>query len=102
MRIYVGNLPYESTEEDLMQAFSAHGEVESVTVIRDRDTGRSKGFAFVEMPTSAEAQSAITAFNGQEFNRRTLTVNEARPRAERSFGGGGGGGGGRGMGGQRW
>ena len=101
MRIYVGNLPYESTEEDLMEAFSAHGEVESVTVIRDRDTGRSKGFAFVEMPTNAEAQSAITAFNGQEFNRRTLTVNEARPRAERSFGGGGGRGGG-GMGGQRW
>ena len=84
-----------------MEAFSAHGEVESVTVIRDRDTGRSKGFAFVEMPTNTEAQSAITAFNGQEFNRRTLTVNEARPRAERSFGGGGGGGG-RGMGGQRW
>ena len=101
MRIYVGNLPYESTEEDLVEAFSAHGEVESVTVIRDRDTGRSKGFAFVEMPTNAEAQAAIQAFNGQEFNRRTLTVNEARPRAERSFGGGGGRGGG-GMGGQRW
>ena len=100
MRIYVGNLPYESSEDDLIEAFSAHGEVESVTVIRDRDTGRSKGFAFVEMPTNSEAQAAITAFNGQEFNRRTLTVNEARPRAERSFGGGRGGGGG--MGGQRW
>lgn len=93
MRIYVGNLPYESTEEDLTEAFSAHGEVESVTVIRDRDTGRSKGFAFVEMPTNAEAQAAIAAFNGQEFSRRTLTVNEARPRAERGFGDGGGGGG---------
>ena len=102
MRIYVGNLPYESTEDDLMEAFSAHGEVESVTVIRDRDTGRSKGFAFVEMPTNSEAQAAITAFNGQEFNRRTLTVNEARPRTERGFGGGGGGGGGRGGGMPRW
>ena len=99
MRIYVGNLPYESTEEDLTEAFSAHGEVESVTVIRDRDTGRSKGFAFVEMPTNVEAQAAIAAFNGQEYNRRTLTVNEARPRAERGFGDGGGGGGGYGGGG---
>ena len=102
MRIYVGNLPYESTEDDLIEAFSAHGEVESVTVIKDRDTGRSKGFAFVEMPTNSEAESAIAAFNGQEFNRRTLTVNEARPRADRGFGGGGGGGGGRGGGMPRW
>ncbi|MBI2855655.1 MAG: RNA-binding protein, partial [Chloroflexi bacterium] len=64
MRIYVGNLPYHFAEEDLRDAFKAHGEVESITIIRDRDTGRSKGFGFVEMPTSAEAQAAITALNG--------------------------------------
>ncbi len=93
MRIYVGNLSYQVSEEDLQKAFGAHGKVESVTMIRDRDTGRSKGFAFVEMASSTEAQAAITALNGTELLERALTVNEARPRAERSFGGGGGGGG---------
>ena len=93
MRIYVGNLSYESTEDDLQEAFSAHGQVESVTIIRDRDTGRSKGFAFVEMPSSDEAQASINEMNGKEVQGRALTVNEARPRQERGFGGGGGGGG---------
>ena len=92
MRIYVGNLSYESSEDDLQEAFSAHGQVESVTIIRDRDTGRSKGFGFVEMPASEEAQASINEMNGKEFQGRPLTVNEARPRQERSFGGGGGGG----------
>ena len=91
MRIYVGNLSYESSEDDLQEAFSAHGQVESVTIIRDRDTGRSKGFGFVEMPASEEAQASINEMNGKEFQGRPLTVNEARPRQERSFGGGGGG-----------
>ena len=99
MRIYVGNLSYESTEDDLQEAFSAHGQVESVTIIRDRDTGRSKGFGFVEMPSSDEAQASINEMNGKEVQGRALTVNEARPRQERGFGGGGGGGGGRGP---RW
>ena len=93
MRIYVGNLSYESTEDELQAVFGAHGQVESVTIIRDRDTGRSKGFAFVEMPAAAEAQEAINTLNGNEIRDRVLTVNEARPREERSFGGGGGGGG---------
>ena len=93
MRIYVGNLSYESTEDDLREAFSAYGQVESVTVISDRDTGRSKGFAFVEMPSNDEAQASINEMNGKEVQGRALTVNEARPRQERSFGGGGGGGG---------
>ena len=100
MRIYVGNLPYHFAEEDLRDAFQAHGEVESITIIRDRDTGRSKGFGFVEMPTNAEALAAIGDLNGREFDERPLVVNEARPREERSFGGGGGGDrGGRGGGG---
>ena len=93
MRIYVGNLSYESTEDDLREAFSAYGQVESVTVISDRDTGRSKGFAFVEMPSNDEAQASINEMNGKEVHGRALTVNEARPRQERSGGGGGGGGG---------
>ena len=88
LRIYVGNLPYQTTEEELQEAFGAHGQVESATVIRDQRTSRSKGFAFVEMPSSEEAQAAIEALNGKEFNERTLTVNEARPREERGFGGG--------------
>ena len=96
LRIYVGNLPYQISEEDLQGAFGAYGKVESVTIIRDRDTGRSKGFGFVEMPSSTEAQAAITGLNGTEMQQRALTVNEARPREERSFGGGGGFGGGRG------
>lgn len=97
MRIYVGNLAYETSEQELRQAFEAHGEVQEVSVVRDRDTGRSRGFAFVEMPTAAEAQAAITALNGKDVGGRAITVNEARARQERSSGGGyGGGGGGRG------
>ena len=94
MRIYVGNLAYGVTDEDLEALFVAHGTVESAVVISDRDTGRSKGFGFVEMPTASEAETAIRSLNGNEQQGRTLTVNEARPRTE-SGGGGGGGGGGR-------
>lgn len=89
MRIYVGNISYETTEQDLREAFEAHGEVNDCALIKDRDTGRSKGFAFIEMPTSEEGQSAITTLNGKELSGRTIVVNEARPRVERSFGGGG-------------
>ncbi len=99
MRIYVGNFGFETSEQELREAFEAHGQVQEVSMIQDRDTGRSKGFAFVEMPTSAEAQAAIGALNGKEFGGRPATVNEARPRQERSFGGGGGGYGNRGGGG---
>ena len=74
------------TEQELREMFEAHGQVEEVTIIQDRQTGRSKGFAFVEMPTSAEAEAAIIALNGQENSGRTITVNEAKPRQERSFG----------------
>ena len=87
MRIYVGNFAYEMREQELREAFEAHGQVQEVSIVKDRDTGRSKGFAFVEMPTSAEAQAAIGALNGKEFGGRAITVNEARPRQERSFGG---------------
>jgi len=86
-------------EEELRETFEAHGQVQEVSIVQDRDTGRSKGFAFVEMPTSAEAQAAIGALNGKEFAGRTITVNEARPRPERRFGGGSGGFGNRGGGG---
>jgi len=89
LRIYLGNLPYEAAEEELEETFRQYGQVESVTIIKDRDTGRSKGFGFVEMPENAEAQSAIDAMNGQELGGRALTVNEARPREERGGGGGG-------------
>jgi len=98
LRIYVGNLAYETSEQELREAFEAYGEVQEVSVVRDRDTGRSRGFAFVEMPTSSEATSAISGMNGKDVGGRTLTVNEARARQERS-GGGGGYGGGRGSGG---
>lgn len=83
MRIYLGNLPYSSTEVDIEETFRPFGEVGSVTIIRDRDTGRSKGFGFVEMPEDGEARSAIAALNGQEMGGRVLTVNEARPREPR-------------------
>ena len=102
MRIYVGNFGFETSEQELREAFEAHGQVQEVTMIMNRDTGRPKGFAFVEMPTSAEAQAAIGALNGKEFGGRTITVNEARPRQDRSFGGGGGFRGGRGDRGSRW
>ena len=101
MRIYVGNFAYELSEQELRQAFEAHGQVQEVTMISDRETGRPKGFAFVEMPTSAEAQAAISALNGKDFGGRAITVNEARPRPERGSGGGGFGGGSGGRG-PRW
>ncbi|MDD5439747.1 MAG: RNA-binding protein [Candidatus Omnitrophica bacterium] len=89
MNIYVGNLSYECTDEDLKQAFQAFGQVTSATVIRDKFSGKSKGFGFVEMPTQAEAQNAIKDMNGKDLKGRPINVNEARPRT----GGGGGGGG---------
>ena len=100
-RIYVGNLSYKSTENDVASLFEQAGEVESVSIITDRDTGRSKGFGFVEM-SNEDADKAIAQFNGMELNGRALTVNEARPREERAGGGGGGRGGyGGGRGGNR-
>ena len=93
-KLYVGNLSYTTTEEDLQTLFTQAGSVSSVMLIKDRDTGRSKGFAFVEMGTPAEAQKAITQLHGSKFCDRDLTVNVARPREERSGGGGGGGWGG--------
>lgn len=96
MKIYVGNLSYSTTADAIEALFTDHGEVEEVYVPTDRDSGRPRGFAFVTMPNSSEAQAAIAAVNGTQLDGRTLNVNEARPRAE---GGGGGGGGGRGRGG---
>ncbi len=83
LRIYVGNFGFDTSEQEIRGAFEAHGEVQEVSMIQDRDTGRPKGFAFVEMPTESEAQAAIGALNGQEFGGRPITVNEARPRASR-------------------
>ena len=100
-KLYVGNLPYSFRDEDLQQAFAAHGTVSSAKVMMERDTGRSKGFGFVEMGDDAQAQTAINAMNGQQFGGRGLVVNEARPmepRPPRSGGGGFGGGGGYGGG----
>ncbi len=93
-KLYVGNLTYRVSSSDLEQLFSQYGSVESAEVISDRDTGRSKGFGFVEMSNDAEARAAIDALNEQEHDGRRLTVNEARPREPRPGGGGGGGGGG--------
>jgi len=99
-KLYVGNLPYSVSDSDLQAMFEAHGTVQSAQVIMDRDTGRSKGFGFVEMGSDQEAQAAIAALNGQDFRGRNLTVNEARPREDRGGGGRGGyGGGGGGRGG---
>jgi len=96
-KLYVGDLAYGVTDSTLSQLFEAHGSVQSAQVIMDRDTGRSKGFGFVEMGNDAEAQAAIQALNGKEVEGRALTVNEARPREDRGGGGGRGGyGGGRG------
>jgi RNA recognition motif-containing protein len=92
-KLYVGNLPYEVGETELQELCGQSGAVESVTVMRDQMTGRARGFAFVEMGTDEEAQQAITALNGTSVGGRTLTVNEARPKPERSGGGGGFGGG---------
>src|SRR5437868_12625748 len=111
--IYVGNLVWDATADDLLALFQEHGKVTRAQVITDRETGRSRGFGFVEMDDDAEAQKAIDALNGADFNGRPLTVNEAKPREDRggagggggrgygggSGGGGGGGGGGRGYGG---
>jgi RNA recognition motif-containing protein len=91
-KLYVGNLPYTANDEQLRQVFSAHGTVTSVQVMIDRETGRSRGFGFVEMGSDQEAQAAVTALHGTQLDGRSLTVNEARPKTE---GGGGGGGGGR-------
>jgi RNA recognition motif-containing protein len=99
-RLYVGNLSYSSTEDDVREAFSQHGEVSSVHFVTDRDTGQPRGFAFVEMADGDQAEQAIAALNGADLAGRSLVVNEARPRPERSGGGGRpGGGGGRGRGG---
>ncbi len=101
-KLYVGNLTYEVTDSELEQLFAAHGTVQSAQVIMDRDTGRSKGFGFVEMGSDQEAQAAIAALNGQQFGGRALTVNEARPREDRGGGRGGSGGGRGGYGGRRY
>jgi RNA recognition motif-containing protein len=111
MKLYVGNLSFSTTEDTLQAEFGAHGQVEEVAVITDRDTGRPRGFAFVTMNNDSEARAAIEALNGTEVDGRTITVNEARPKTEGGGGGGGrggyrgGGGGGRGGGGgggKRW
>ncbi|MEM1054694.1 MAG: RNA-binding protein [Bacteroidota bacterium] len=109
MNIYVANLPYSTTDDQLREAFEAHGEVSNATVIKDRETGRSRGFGFVEMPNDEQAKAAIENMHDQEMGGRPLTVNEARPRGERpprrdgggggGYRGGGGGGGYRGGGG---
>ena len=98
-KLYVGNLSYNTTSSELEQLFGQHGTVQSAEVISDRDTGRSKGFGFVQMGSDQEAQAAIAALNGQEQDGRALTVNEAKPREDRPRGGGGGGGGRGGYGG---
>ena len=99
-KLYVGNLSYDTSDSDLQRLFGEFGTVESAQVISDRDTGRSKGFGFVEMGSDQEAQAAISALNGKEVGGRALTVNEARPREERGGGGRGGYGGGRSGGGR--
>jgi cold-inducible RNA-binding protein len=98
-KLYVGNLSYDVDSSELEQLFSQHGQVASAQIINDRETGRSKGFGFVEMANDAEAEAAIAALNGQQHGGRALTVNEARPREDRGGGGGGGGRGGYGGGG---
>ncbi len=98
MRIYVGNLPFSTGEAELQELFSAHGEVTSAAIITDRETGRPRGFGFVEMSDDAAARTAIEQINGSTVDGRTLKVNEAKPREQRSGGGGGGGGGGSGGG----
>jgi RNA recognition motif-containing protein len=100
VNLYVGNLSWSCTNDDLMQLFSEHGTVARAQIIQDRETGRSRGFAFVEMANEDEARAAVSALNEMEFQGRPLTVNEAKPREPRQGGGGGGGyGGGRGGGG---
>ena len=108
-KLYVGNLAFQTTSQDLQELFSQAGTVQSASVMEDRETGRSRGFAFVEMSSQDEATSAIEQFNGKEVGGRTLKVNEAKPQADRNSGGGrgrggydGGGRGGYGGGGSRW
>jgi cold-inducible RNA-binding protein len=112
MKLYVGNLSFSTTEETLQAEFGAHGQVEEVAIITDRDTGRPRGFAFVSMSNDNEARAAIEALNGADIDGRTITVNEAKPKSNGGGGGrgggggyrggGGGGGGGRSGGGKRW
>ncbi len=114
MKIYVGNMNFQTSEDGLRELFSQYGEVEEVSIVTDRETGRPRGFGFVTMPDGTQAQAAIDALNGQEFEGRSLNVNEARPKpagggggGRGGFGGGGGrggsgGGGGRDRGGDRW
>jgi RNA recognition motif-containing protein len=110
MKLYVGNLSFDTSSDDLQQLFGQAGTVESASVVEDRETGRSRGFGFVEMSTKEEAAAVIAQFNGKEVNGRALTVNEAKPRENRAGGGGGGRGGygggggnrGGGGGGNRW
>ena len=101
MKLYVGNLAFQTSSNELQQLFTQAGTVESASVVEDRDTGRSRGFGFVEMASREEGEAAIQQFNGKEFNGRNLTVNEARPREDRGNRGGGGGGGRGGFGGNR-
>jgi RNA recognition motif-containing protein len=89
MNIYVGNLPFEATDDDLQQLFGTYGEVTTANVIKDRFSGESRGFGFVEMPARKDAEAAIAALNGTDFKGRTITVNEAKPKAPKSGGGGG-------------
>lgn len=91
MKLYVGNLSYNTSEQAIEEAFSAHGQVDEVAVITDRDTGRPRGFAFVTMASDDEARAAIEALNGSDLDGRALNINEAKPKAPRSGGGGGGG-----------
>ena len=101
MNIYAGNLPHETTEDELRQAFAEFGQVTEVRLIKDKFSGESKGFGFVEMPSKAEAEKAIEEMNGKEFMGKVLNVNEARPKTDRGGGGRGGFGGSRGGGGRR-
>jgi len=96
--IFVGNLSFGTSEEAVRSLFEAHGTVDRVNIVRDRDTGQPRGFGFVEMTNDNEGQNAISALNGRDLDGRTLNVNEARPKTERGFAGGGGGGGRK----QRW
>src|ERR687894_84847 len=107
MKLYVGNLSFQTSSQDLQELFAQTGTVESASVVEDRETGRSRGFGFVEMSSKEEGESAISQFNGKEINGRSLTVNEAKPREDRGGSRGGGrggfgGGGNRGGGGGRW
>lgn len=101
MKLYVGNLSYDTTDQDLANAFGAHGELRTAQVVMDRETGRSRGFGFVEMDDRGQAEAAMNALNGQQLQGRTLVVNEAKPREDRGGGGGYGGGSRGGYGGSR-